>query len=1242
MTPDEDIELRLVIARGLVSPAEAAEAQVAAARTGQRLLDRLYAEGVITKAVLVALRRAVTEESLPGAATVTGSARGRDPAMAANLATGDRLGPGADLAATLDGRLASNPAITGGRTTSSDSFPLPEWDRYEPIRMLGQGGMGRVYLARDLRLQREVAIKFMREDEPELARRIVAEARAQARVSDDRVCQVFDVGEAGGRVYIAMEFVDGQPLTELVDQLTYEQKALVIRGAALGIHEAHRVGLIHRDLKPSNIMVERAADGTLRPFVMDFGIARDWTDGSTVTGTVLGTPQFMAPEQARGEVKQLDRRADVYSLGATLYAFLTGKAPIEGDNQLVVLNRISLDAPPRPRTLDAGIPVDLEAIVMKCLEKDRADRYDSARALADDLGRFLDGAPVEARGTTSLGYRLRKAARRHWRPLVAAGVIAIVVAVALGFSIRERRAAGRRAQLARRFTERVERIEALARYAALSPAHDLRPDRAQITELMDQLAAEIRAGGEQVEGPGHYALGRGYLAFGDDDRALTALTRAWRRGFREPREAYALALAEVRRYQRGLRDLESLPAAEHAAARTELERQYRDPALARLRTLRGDEVAPAAYVAALIAFIEARFDDALADLDGIDLTAGGMSSFFEAPLLRGQVLWRRAVERSGRGDSAGVVADLAAGRAALARAATIADSDPTVHVAMAELEYSALAIELYGGGAVDEPYQRGLAATERALLLWPTSYDALVQRARFHRSLAEHRGRRGEDVTDLLTAARTDAQRAVDLDPDRAPGRSELVDAYRETGAVVQGQHRDPSAPLSQALTLLEQTPSAARSASYFVQLGLVHTHWADYQDEVGSAQTHRDLAIAAYEQALKLDERRSDAWLNLGKGYVRRATRHDSADADGDLARALTALARGGELDHDNVAGAVYLAEVHALVASRKDAQGLDPSSERAAAVAAYEAGLRISPDEPLCHNGVSMERAKQAADAWARGGDPAPLIAQAAAAAERAIAVAPEQGIGQNNLGDALAAAATYDLRRGRDPHGAARAALAAYGAALERIPEHPTILLNQALVHVILAESALDDGHDPTAELTTAKAVVDHMLVAGPDRDGLRARGAIATLEGRWLAQRGRPADDAFARAVAAYQQAIALAADQPDVGARELELVSTWYAWATARQRSGGDVETPVTAGLTLLDQLTAHRAAWPAAAVVRGGLLLVRARQAGATPTGVRDAQAAVAALDGALATNPNLSNRWGTIAADARRLAASR
>ena len=207
--------------------------------------------------------------------------------------------------------------------------------------------MGRVYLAYDPVLRRNVALKFVRGDDPELVHRFVSEAQAQARVEHERVCKVYEVGEVQGQPFIAMQYVEGRSLLDLIRELSLEQKVMVMQQVTEGVHAAHRAGLIHRDIKPTNILVERGEDGRWKPYVMDFGLARDWQREATVTGTVLGTPHYMAPEQARGEVSQLDRRADVYSLGATLYVMLTGKTPIPGTNALEVLTNLATLEPRR-------------------------------------------------------------------------------------------------------------------------------------------------------------------------------------------------------------------------------------------------------------------------------------------------------------------------------------------------------------------------------------------------------------------------------------------------------------------------------------------------------------------------------------------------------------------------------------------------------------------------------------------------------------------------------------------------------------------------------------------------------------------------------------------------------------------------------------------------------------------------------------------------------------------------------
>ena len=282
-------------------------------------------------------------------------------------------------------------------TALLDPAALPErLSGHRIATEIGSGGMGRVLLATDEALGRKVAIKTLAPryaDNPVLRARFMAEARAMARLSHPNIVRIYSLGPADEPPHFVMEYVEGAPLQRAALPLAFEQRAELMRKVALAAHFLHERGIVHRDLKPCNILV----GPDLEPKLLDFGLALD--QGSperfSSAGDAPGTPEYFSPEQARG-VQGLDARSDVFSLGAILYELLTGELPFHGDNKASLLRSISEEDPALPRRRDPKIPIDLQNICLKALEKDLAQRYRSARDMADDLGRFLAREPVLA------------------------------------------------------------------------------------------------------------------------------------------------------------------------------------------------------------------------------------------------------------------------------------------------------------------------------------------------------------------------------------------------------------------------------------------------------------------------------------------------------------------------------------------------------------------------------------------------------------------------------------------------------------------------------------------------------------------------------------------------------------------------------------------------------------------------------------------------------------------------------
>ncbi|MHC4199714.1 MAG: WD40 repeat domain-containing serine/threonine protein kinase, partial [Planctomycetota bacterium] len=295
-------------------------------------------------------------------------------------------------------------------------IPLfPRSERYEPLGELGRGGMGVVYKAHDSKLNRVVALKVLIAGEGashEEVERFFGEATAAARLRHPNIVPIHELDVKEGRHYFTMDFVEGGPLSKLIVErkLTPLRAVAMLRDVARAVHHAHEQGIIHRDLKPGNIII--TPDG--QPMVMDFGLAKQVESDKKLTrsGVAMGTPEYMAPEQARGETKAADARTDVWALGAVLYEMVTGLPPFVGATSFDIVTRVVHDDPIPPRKHNHACPRDVETICLKCLEKDPRRRYQTADELAEDCRRLLDGEPIAAR-PASLVYRTRKKLARH-------------------------------------------------------------------------------------------------------------------------------------------------------------------------------------------------------------------------------------------------------------------------------------------------------------------------------------------------------------------------------------------------------------------------------------------------------------------------------------------------------------------------------------------------------------------------------------------------------------------------------------------------------------------------------------------------------------------------------------------------------------------------------------------------------------------------------------------------------------
>jgi eukaryotic-like serine/threonine-protein kinase len=891
---------------------------------------------------------------------------------------------GADSPAGAEGELTTVPEADGERPARGRGFPVAGWDRYEFLSTLGRGGMGEVYEARDRRLGREVALKFIRGADPDRVLRLLQEARTQARIDHPNVCKVYEVGEVFGKAYVAMQLVRGQTLDEAALEMTLPAKVRALKLVAEAVHEAHRLGVVHRDLKPSNVMIDQTDGGHLRPVVMDFGLAYEVTRGHglTAAGALLGTPAYMPPEQARGDLRSVDQRSDVYSLGATLYELLVGVAPFRDSTLAGLLDKIQNEEPRPLRARAPQVPADLETIVLKCLHKEPAGRYPSARALADDLGRFLDGEPVLGR-RPGLRERLARKARRH-RALSALSAVSILVTSMLGAfgarswieARRARAEAAGRARLGEELGQEVKEIEWFLRAAYALPLHDTGPEQRRVRDRMAAIEARHAGSGGPSGGLVRYAVGRGRLALGEFEAADRELARAEAAGVDTPGLHYARGRALGEIYRRALDDARRGGDPSWVAGRQRaLERQYLAPALAELEKSRGIELESPRYLEGLLAFYRHDYDAAA---PAAGQAADEAPWAYEARRLAGDVAYARSMGLLERGAYDEARAGLDGAAALYERAAEVGRSDALTYEALAEALMRRAEADQRQGRPRQEALGRALEAAGKATRAAPSRASGHTRRAYVLMNwywMTKFEGG-GEDPKRVFDAWVDAATRAIELDPRDVYAHDTLGYAHFLRGLDAARGGADPEPAF--------------------------------------------DDAIARLNQALALEPNYPWGLNDLAAVYVTRGghRRRHGADPGPDFAEAERHLLEATRNDPSYLIAYATLADLYKDMAAHDASRGIDPEPQVGRAIEAGERALALDGHYYRALNavaGAELTRANYLVDA---GADPRPAIERTLAYLERSRANNPSFARTSLYAAQARLVAARHELAARRDP--------------------------------------------------------------------------------------------------------------------------------------------------------------------------------------------------------------------------------
>jgi serine/threonine protein kinase/tetratricopeptide (TPR) repeat protein len=944
--------------------------------------------------------------------------------------------------------------------------------------LIGCGGMGEVYRGFDEVLERRVAVKAIRAEHrfsPESRARFLREARLLSRLDHPGICRLYDLIEAEDADYLVLEFVEGRTLCAVPSsELSHDTRLGIGEAIAHALAAAHSEKIVHRDLKPENVMI--TTKGEVK--VLDFGVARSLTSrarlaptqpapapqlagaplepsGQAVTavytsdsgtkqtldlgtfqteaGSLAGTLGFMSPEQARGE--EINEASDMYSLGILLHELFTGTQAYQASSP----NDLYVKVTRAETSAVTGLDPDLVALI-ESLEQLEPDTRPSAEETAHRL-RWIREKPARTR-------------RKRVQSAVAAALVATVAVTSGGVALWSWYQTRQKVALAQRLGQQVRGIEAIMRFAALSPRHDIRPEKALVRSTMAVIEEQARRVGRAGNAPAAFALGSANLALGENSLAREQLDRAWAGDLRGPEVAYArgLALSEVYRYELWRTRFISDPRARDAR-RAQLRHELRDPALVALRMAGRDPAVPSTYVEGLVAFLEERHEDALGKATG---AAGALPWFYEAHRLEAQIHVAIGNAKRESGDTAQAIASYERAVSALDKAIVIGESDVQSHELLCYVWAQRAVLDTW--------YQTGAAVDSR---------------------------KKAEDA----------CQSALGIDPGRPEAHT-----YLSTALLFGVVDQTAAKPVFERALVAATRATELNPNDYWAwhNIGVAEMKLATLAiDEAERAETGFGRAITAFERSIALQPSYGSAFNNLGLTRRERAElriRHDRDPLE-DFAGSTEAFRRAAVADNRyafayraNLAGVRMVEAEWSIVHKREATEAVDEADH------AIREAQAINPKLPGFHATLANIDALRGRIALAAGADPTAMTERALASAKAGIEAQPDSSYARIGAAESLLARAEWRISNRLRADADLDRAFALLKQCRSLNPGDPDASLVLARTHVLRARAARARGASPTTHIQAATETL--RAVKAP---GLAGPAAIAAVRAEIAALR-----------------------------------------------------------------------------------------------------------------------------------------